>query len=154
MKMKTEKVPDPYSLPAAFRAYVYDAVVLAKETKRVNINTSGFNKHVLLSECGINVLMVESLDEVQLHDLGPWPEDDFFVFHRGKGSGYTVLFKRLRDTFAHGHYESNSQDWIAIRHRYKGRGEEVENIRAFGNMQVGVLLKLVAFLDTANGDAI
>ena len=152
--MKTKTVPNPYSLPTAFRAYVYDAVVLAQETKRVNINTIGFNKHVLLSDCGINVLMVESLDEVELHDLCPWPEDDFFVFHKGKENGYTVLFKRLRDTFAHGHFESNSEDWIVIRHRYKGRGERVENTRAFGHMQIGTLRKLVSFLDTANRDAI
>lgn len=150
MKMITEKILNPYSLPATFRAYVYDAVILAKETQSVNINTSTFNKNVFLNDCELNLLMVETLDEVQLHDLFPWPEGEFFIFHRGKENGYSVLFKRLRDTFAHGDYESRNRDWITIRHRYKGDHEKTENTRAFGNFKITTLKKLIKFLDQSD----
>lgn len=152
MKMNTEKVLNPYSLPATFRAYVYDDVVLAKETKRVDIITSIFSKKTLGNDCGLYVLKLEKLSDIQRRDLGTWSTDEFLIFY-SEGRGYECLFKRLRDTFAHGHYEQRKRGWITIRHRYKGHREKVENTRVFGNLKITTLKKLITFLDKSQNDA-
>lgn len=147
--MNAHKTLSPYCAPADFRAYVYDAVVLAWETKRVDIISSKFDKKILHSDCGLDVLMLETLDEVQLRDQDTWPSDEFLIFLRDReNSGYAGLFKRLRDTFAHGHYGINEQGWIIIRHRYQ------EKTRMFGSIHINTLKRLIAFLDTANGNTI
>ncbi len=128
MNMDKDKAFNPYSSPSDFRAYVYDVVVLAWETEHVDIITSKFDKKILHSDCGLDVLMLDTLDEVQLRDQDAWPIGEFLIFLR-KGSGYAGLFKRLRDTFAHGHYELNEQSWITIRHRYQKNSD----IRKFAN---------------------
>lgn len=137
---------DPYSTTAAFRALVYDSVILASETRRAKIKKSMFDRRALQKECGVSVVMSETLGEVQLHDASPWPEEEFIIFHRGNSSGYEVLFKRLRDTFAHGHFGVDSQGRIVFRHRYKGR-EDMENTRLFGHLKAASLKRLVAFLE-------
>ena len=147
--MTTVKPLSPYSLPATFRAYVYDAIVLSWETKHVNRIFSTFNNKTLRSDCGLDVQMIDKLPEVQVLDQGIWLEDEFLIFYNNNERGYNCLFKRLRDTFAHGHYGSNKRDWVTIRHRYKGSHDKVENTRAFGNMKITTLKKLIAFLDTA-----
>ena len=151
--MIVDKILNPYSLPPEFRAYAYDSIVLSHESKRVSINTSKFNQESLMTACGLNVLKLESLEELQIHDSGPLPPGEFLFFFKRKGDEYAILLKRLRDTFAHGHYESTKRDWITIRHRYKERGEKVENTRAFGNFKITTLKRLVAFLDVASSDA-
>jgi hypothetical protein len=148
MKMNTEKVLNPYSLPATFRAYVYDAIVLTWEFKHVNSIFPTFNNKTLCSDCGLDVLMLDTLNEVQLRDQDILSTDEFLIFHK-RGSGYAGLFKRLRDTFAHGHYGLNEQGWITIRHRYKGPKEKAAKTRAFGHLRIGTIKKLVAFLDTS-----
>lgn len=139
--MNTDKALRPYSLPATFRAYVYDAVVLAWETERVAIITSNFDKKILHSDCGLDVLRLDTLGEVQLCEQDTLPTGEFLIFLKAE-NGYAGLFKRLRDTFAHGHYGLNKQGWITIRHRYH------EKTRMFGNLRISTLKKLVAFLDT------
>ena len=142
--MLTDKALNPYRTPAGFRAYVYDAVILAWETKRVDVISSKFDKKILHSDCGLDVLMLDTLDEVQLRDQDAWPSDEFLIFLRDReNSGYAGLFKKLRDTFAHGDYELNEQGWITIRHRYK------EKTRMFGNLQISTLKQLIAFFDKA-----
>ena len=150
--MTIVKPLNPYSLPATFRAYVYDAIVLALETHRVDIISSKFDKKILRSDCGLEVLMLDTLDDVQMRDQDIWPKDEFLIFLR-KGGGYACLFKRLRDTFAHGHYGLNEKGWITIRHTYKGPKEKVAKTRAFGRLRIKTLKKLVTFLD-ATSDAI
>lgn len=149
--MNTDKVFRPYDLPATFRAYVYDAIVLSWETKYVNSIFSTFNNKTLQGDCGLDVQMIDKLPEVQLLDQGIWLESEFLVFYNNNERGYSCLYKRLRDTFAHGHYGSNKRGWITIRHRYKGSHDKVENTRAFGSLKITTLKKLVAFLDTATG---
>lgn len=146
--MNTDKILSPYRAPADFLAYVYDAVVLVWETRREDIISSKFDRKMLRSDCGIDVLMLDTLGEVQLRENDTWPTGEFLIFLR-QGSGYKGLFKRLRDTFAHGHYESGKRNWIALRHRYKDRHGEAEMTRAFGNLRIDSLKKLVAFLDNA-----
>lgn len=152
--MNAAKILNPYSLSAAFRGYVYDAVILAWETGRADIISSTYSKKTLGSECGLYVLKLNKLEDVQLRDEGTWSKDEFLIFHRKKGRGYECLFKSLRDTFAHGHYSSSKRGWITIRHRYKYSENEVEKTRAFGNMRISTLKKLVAFLDKATSDEI
>ena len=101
--MNKDKIYSPYSLPATFRAYVYDTIVLAWETKLMNSTFPSFNNKTLRSDCGIDVIMLASLDEIQLRDQDSWPTNEFLLFQK-KGGGYARLFKSLRDTFAHGHY--------------------------------------------------
>lgn len=147
MKMRTDKARSPYYAPADLRAYVYDAVVLAWETKRVDIISSKFNKKTLESECGIYVLKLDNLRDVQWRDQGAWSSDEFLVFHND-GRGYECLFKRLRDAFAHGHYWQSKRGRITMRHRFKGARDKVENTRALGNLKITTLKKPIAFLDT------
>lgn len=146
--MSTDKTHSPYHAPADFRAYVYDAVTLAWETKCVVIIPSRFNKEILWRDCGLYVLKLDNLNDVQWRDQGAWSTDEFLIFHND-GRGYECLFKRLRDTFAHGHYWQSKRGWVTIRHRYQGQREKVKNTRAFGNLKIATLKKLVAFLDTA-----
>jgi len=146
--MNKEKIHSTYNLPATFRAYVYDEVILAWETERVNIISSTFDKKMLHSSCGLDVLMLATLAEVQLREQDALSTGEFLIFLR-TDNGYAGLFKRLRDTFAHGHYGANEQGWVTIRHRYKGPKDKLENTRAFGKMKIATLKKLVSFLDTA-----
>lgn len=146
--MSADKTADPYHAPADFRAYVYDAIVLAWETQRVNIISDTFSKKLLESECGLYVLRLDKLGDVQWRDQGALSIDEFLIFHND-GRGYECLFKRLRDTFAHGHYWQSKRGWITIRHRYQGVREKMENTRAFGNLKITTLKKLVAFLGTS-----
>ncbi|NOT98523.1 MAG: hypothetical protein HOO97_05450 [Sideroxydans sp.] len=146
--MLTDIALSPYHAPADFRAYVYDAIVLAWETKRVNIITSTFNKKTLEIHCGLYVLRLDKLSDVQWRDKGTWSKSEFLIFHND-GRGYVCLFKRLRDTFAHGHYWQRKRGWVTIRHRYQSSREKVENTRAFGNLKITTLKKLITFLDTA-----
>ena len=145
--MHTDKVFSPYSSPADFRAYVYDEVILAWETKRVEIISATFNKKTLESDCGLYVLKLDKVSDVQWRDKGTWPSGEFLIFHND-GRGYECLFKRLRDTFAHGHYAQSKRGWITIKHQYKDRSG-IENTRIFGNMKITTLKKLVSFLDQA-----
>lgn len=112
--MSADKAHSPYHAPADFRAYVYDAVVLAWETKRVDIISSKFDKKILQSDCGLDVLILDTLAEIQLCEQGTLPAGEFLISLR-TDSGYAGLFKRLRDTFAHGHYGVNEQGWITIK---------------------------------------
>lgn len=147
MKMRTYKALKPYSAPADFRAYVYDAIVLRWETKNVNIISSRFSKEKLANECGLHILMLRNLYDVQQLDDSTWPKKEFLIFHND-GRGYECLFKRLRDTFAHGHYEQNKRAWITIRHRYKGSRDKSPNTRVFGDLRISTLQKMITFLDT------
>ncbi len=146
--MRRDKALSPYCAPADFRAYVYDAVVLAWETKRADIISSTFNKKSLESECGLYVLKLDKLRDVQWRDQCTWPPSEFLIFYND-GRGYECLFKRLRDTFAHGHYWQSKRGWVTIRHRYQGSRDKVANTRAFGNMKIATLKKLVVFLSTS-----
>ena len=138
----------PYTASADFRNYVYNNIVLAWETRRVSINSASYSKSVLQKECNLYVLNLRKLSDVQLLDQGKWLSEEFVIFYN-EGRGYECLFKRLRDTFAHGHYWQSKRGWITIRHRYKNPREKVENTRVFGKLKVTTLKKLVAFLDTA-----
>lgn len=146
--MKNDVTLRPYQAPADFRAYVYDAVVLAWETQRVDIISATFNKKALEKECGLYVLRLDKLSDVQWRDQSTWSTDEFLIFYND-GRGYECLFKRLRDTFAHGHYWQNKRGWITIRHRFQGLREKVASTRAFGNLKITTMKKLVSFLDTS-----
>ena len=144
--MNIDKTLNPFGLPSTFRAYVYNTVVLAWEMQCVDIISSKFDSKTLHSDCGLDVLRVKTLNDVQLYDLATWPTNEFLIFLR-TDNGYTGLFKRLRDTFAHGHYGLHKQGWITIRHRYHGK------TRMFGNLRISTLKKLVVFLGKANSNA-
>lgn len=151
--MRNDITLGPYHAPADFRTYVYDAIVLAWETERVDIISTTFNKKALERDCGLYVLRLDKLSDVQWRDKDTWPSGEFLFFYND-GKGYVCLFKRLRDTFAHGHYWQSKRGWITIRHRHQAPREKVENTRAFGSLKISTLKKLITFLNKSNSDAI
>ena len=142
--LHTLKTYNPFSAPADFRAYAYTDIVLVFETKSVRILEARYNKQALHDECGLHVLKLCTSDDVQSEVHRKWSPDEFLVFYND-GRGYECLFKRLRDSFAHGHFCSLRRGWITIRHQYKRRNEKIKT-RLFGNMKIQTLKKLVAFL--------
>lgn len=148
--MRTDKVLEPYSAPADFRAYVYDAIVLPWETKDVSIISSRFSRKILGKKCGLDILMLHKLYDVQQRDEDTWPKKEFLIFYKNDGQGYECLFKRLRDTFAHGHYEQSKRGWITIRHRYKDPHNKSPNTRIFGDLRISTLKKIIEFLNTTS----
>ena len=142
--MHTLKTYDPFTAPADFRAYAYTNIVLAFETKSVRILDARYSKKVLSDECGVHVLMLAKLPDVQTEVNRKWSPDEFVIFY-GEGSGYECLFKRLRDSFAHGHFCTQRRGWITLRHQYKGRDKKMAT-RLFGNLKISTLRKLVTFL--------
>ncbi|WP_146114958.1 hypothetical protein [Malikia spinosa] len=138
--MKGEMRLDPYCLPESFRSYVYEFVVLAWEVKKVEINPEKFSKKDLAEICGLYVLKIDKLIEMDRRDQEVWPTNEFLYFYGGdKVKGYECLFRRLRDAFAHGHYGSCNRGWVEIRHFYKNRGQEKAVPRVFGRVRINTL---------------
>ena len=146
VRMKQEEPLAPYLLPSTVRLYVYDSIVLAWETKQVTIIKESFSKKKLEEKCGLYVLKIDKLSELKRRDQEPWQTGEFLCFYND-GRGYECLFKRLRDTFAHGHYGLYKRGWITIRHRYKGRGDMEATTRAFGRFRTDTLKKLAKYLN-------
>lgn len=140
---------DPFDVSASSRAYAYNDILLAWETGRVKIIQSVYSKKTLESEVGIYALKAKNLSAVQSRKMANVAKE-WLVFY-GQGKGYECLFKRLRDTFAHGHYGSSQRGWISIRHRYKGPRDKSAQTRMQGHLRTGTLKKLVVFLNTESG---
>ncbi|MBK7520497.1 MAG: hypothetical protein IPI75_10200 [Gammaproteobacteria bacterium] len=146
----TKKKLDPFTLPAEFRGYAYSEIVLGWETGRVRVKPGNFSRKVLEKSLEIFVLRIDSLADLRAEEDKPAPTKEHLVFLRGK-SGYKGIFKRLRDTFAHGDFGSPEDGWIEIRHRYKQHREKIEQTRVFGKLKVDSLKRLVSFLEVSGG---
>jgi hypothetical protein len=139
----------PFDLPEVFRNYLYNNVVLKWEIGVISIIPETFSKKSLHTSVGIRVELVRKLSEVERRYSSPWGADEFIVFYV-EGKGYESLFKRLRDTFAHGHYGSDKRGWITICHRYKGRSEKQENARLYGRLKQSSLKQLISYIDQSD----
>ncbi|MDD4880032.1 MAG: hypothetical protein PHX10_00500 [Gallionellaceae bacterium] len=137
---------NPFDVPERFRSYLYNHVVLAWETGQVDINKSKFNKKNLEVSLGFRVENLRKLSDVEMRVSSLRNSSEILIFYVD-GRGYECLFKRLRDAFAHGHYGKAKSDWIAIRHRFKGRNEKSESTRLFARLRQSTLKKLVELLD-------
>lgn len=140
---------NPFDVPKAFRYYLCDHVVLAWEKDRCLIVSSAFSKKKLNESINLRVEMVRNLSEVEQRSMAPWGCGEFIIFY-GKGRGYEILFKRLRDVIAHGHYGLDKRGWITIWHQYKGFGDKVEATRLFAKLRQSKLKKLIGFLDQSS----
>ncbi len=138
-----------FSTPANFRAWAYDAIVLRYETEQVNFVSKRYYKATIKKAVGLTVEKRNNLAEVQSLNVSLGFDDEFLVFYYDKGTGYECLFKRLRDTFAHGDYGQPKSNWIEIRHQFKGRNDKTEQLRIFGRLKISTLKKLVEFLDAS-----
>lgn len=136
----------PFQVPKYFRHYLYDHVVLAWETGQVSIIPDNFSKKILNATLGFRVEKLKKVSDVERRSSSNWGPDEFLVF-QGEGQGYQSLFKRLRDSFAHGHYGLEKRGWITIYHRYKGRSEQLETTRLFGRIRQTTLAQLVGYLN-------
>ncbi|MEQ1488092.1 MAG: hypothetical protein ABL920_06340 [Methylotenera sp.] len=143
---------DPFSAPANFRAWVYEAIILQLETERVRYVDKRYHKATLKKVIGLTVEMRKNLPDVQSleNEQGFGCSEEFLVFYNDKGTGHECLFKRLRDAFAHGDYGSPSLKWVEIKHRFKGRNDKVELTRIFGRLKIQTLKNLVAYIDTSS----
>lgn len=140
---------NPFDLPEVFRNYLYNNVVLKWETGVISVAPETFSKKSLYASLGIRVELVRKLSEVERRCSSSWGSDEFIVFYV-EGKGYESLFKRLRDSFAHGHFGSDKRGWIKICHRYKGRSEKQENARLYGRLKQSSLKQLVSYIDRSD----
>jgi hypothetical protein len=102
---------------------------------------------------GLRVEMRKNLNEVQsIENEGIFRfNEEYLVFYFNKGTTYEVLFKRLRDAFAHGHYGSSpNSNWITIKHEFKGRNDKDNLTRIFGCLKVKTLKKLISHIDCSS----
>jgi hypothetical protein len=142
---------DPFSLSASIRAFVYNSIVLKFETGEVRINQKKFNKKELNDFFGFEILSMRKLTEVQNATAGKKISGEFLIFYV-EGKGYECLFKRLRDTFAHGHFEKGKRGWLTLCHQYRGENNKKEQVRLYGQISYSSLKKMVNFLDLSNSE--
>lgn len=126
---------NPQAISAVLRHQLYDHVLLAWETKQVQINPARFNKKAISEQCGLEVVGKKKLADVeqQLGQRGVQNKNrqEQIVFYY-KDSGHQSLFKSLRDVVAHGHYGQPQNGWVSIFHRYQGSRDKYPRVRIFG----------------------
>lgn len=144
--MRSSLQLSPFKVPKSFRSYLYDHVVLTWETGQVSIIQGNFSKKIISTTLGLRVEKLKKVSDVEQRSSSSWGPDEFLVFH-GEGQGYESLFKRLRDSFAHGHYGLEKRGWIIIWHKYRGRSEKCETTRLYGRLRQTTLKQLVGYLD-------
>jgi hypothetical protein len=140
---------NPLSLKPAERAYFYDHVLLGWETSKTTQNHDIFNTKKVLEACGAHVVAISALKDLATKEATDLPaeyvDEGYLYFFNAQGkdysSGYSCLMKRLRDTVAHGHYTSDTKNWIKIRHVFN------EKTRIFGHIEMKKLKALVKFMD-------
>ncbi|MFH6563282.1 hypothetical protein [Aeromonas caviae] len=144
---------NPQTIRAALRHQLYDHVLLAWETKQVQINSARFNKKAISEQCGLELVGKKKLAEIeqQLGQRGVQNKNrqEQIVFYY-KDSCHQSLFKSLRDVVAHGHYGQPQNGSVAIFHCYQGPRDKQPRVRIFGQCKVSSLRKLIRFLDTAS----
>lgn len=152
-RIDSELSSNPFKTPADFRAYVYDFVILPWEMTKTEIRSEIYSKKAVQQCCGLHILKFNKLSDSQGHDQGTWSKNEFLIFHN-QGKGYECLFKRLRDTFAHGHYWQEKRGWISLRHRYPSPRQKMNNTYLFGNLKIITFKKLIEFLNPPHGATI
>lgn len=144
---------DPFSVHLKARAFLYNSILLPWETKTISIRQENINKQKLFAAVKFPVEYFNTLGELEAKEQA-LPnelsvEDQFLYFHNETKSdfsaGYACLFKRLRDTVAHGHFGSSGDGLISICHRYSPN-KNPEKTRIVGRLTLPRLTKLIAFI--------
>ena len=150
--LKIEKL-DPYSTAKSFRHELYEHVLLAWETDRVQTDSDRFSKKMVWDKLNLELVSKRKIADVEeeFNKRGQKNKNtcEILVFYC-KGKTYESLFKSLRDVVAHGHYGSLKQGWISIRHVYQGPRDKKPTVRIFGTCKTTTLKKLITFLDLAS----
>lgn len=139
---------DPMSVPASWREFMYDSVLLPFETGTLKTKAGNYDSKAVESAIG---LMASKIDK--LADLHPLEtqykgfENEFLVFYNPE-KGMRSLFERLRDVAAHGDYGLEKSNWIRIRHRFAFAGKP-EATRMFGCLKFQTLRALVKYINVA-----
>jgi len=138
---------DPFSAPLVWREFLFNSVLLQWQAGKLQGRAGNFDKKILASNLGLLVLRKKKLSEMAAAEaqLSKHP-DEFIVMYR-EGSGWSSVFKSLRDMTAHGDFSSEKNGWITIMHRYKGPREKTESTRLFGRLKFKTLKALVQFID-------
>lgn len=141
---------DPLASTLRLRTFGYDSIVLAWEVDRARVTKATFDRKWLSDSIGFDFTNLKTLPEVKEAESQNCEDQEFLVFHIDS-KGYECLAKRLRDTFAHGHYEETTKGMVTIRHRFKGRNDKVPMTRIFGRIRVANLKRLIGFLYATPG---
>ncbi len=136
---------NPFGLSEDLRNYFYNKVVLSWEMGVSNIRSDRYNKRNLSADVGFRVENFKKISDLERRVSCLNDSSEFLIFHI-EGKGYECLFKRLRDAFAHGHYGCGKSDWVTIFHRYKSRGQKVEQIRLLAKLHQSSIKKLIDLL--------
>ena len=140
------KPTDPLNTPLTWRAFLYNDILLQWETKVVNIRTEVYNKKAIANNIGLLVVKKSNLAEMRaVEEEYRRSTSEFLVFY-ANSKAYEALFKRLRDTVAHGHYAADGKGWLNMRHCYQDRGEKKPSPRLIGHMKFSTLKQLVKFV--------
>jgi hypothetical protein len=141
---------NPLVTPLAWRAFLYNEVLLPWETRTVQIRSDVYSKKALEDELGLIVLRKNNLSELRIVVAEYSNQADEFLIFYCDGKGYAALFKRLRDTVAHAHYTVRRRGWITMHHQFKGRGERKPTVRLMASMKFTTLKLLVQFMSPSH----
>jgi hypothetical protein len=138
---------NPLATPLAWRAFLYNEVLLPWETRTVQIRSDVYSKKALEDELGLIVLRKNNLTELRIVAAEYRNQADEFLIFYCDGKGYAALFKRLRDTVAHAHYTVGRRGWITLHHQFKARAEKTSRVRLMGRLKFVTLQSLVHFMN-------
>lgn len=144
------KALDPTLVPATWREFLYNSVLLPYETNGLKQRPGAFDKKTLALDLGLHIVRKTKLADMDAAEqqYRNYP-DEFLVFF-SKDSGWEPLFQRLRDTTAHGDFGKLKANWIQIRHRFKGPRDKVESTRMFGSLKFQTVREIVQFINLAH----
>jgi hypothetical protein len=138
---------NPFVTPLTWRAFLYNDVLLPRETESVRIRPEAYSKKALADEVGLHVARKNKLAEMRTVEAAYRRHPGEFLVFYADGKGYESLFKRLRDTVAHAHYTGGRSGWITMHHQFKGRGEAKPTVRLMARIRFATLRSLVQFLN-------
>lgn len=141
---------DPMTVPASWREFMYDSVLLPFETGTLKTTAGNYDSKALESDTGLLAIKIDKLADLQpLEVQYNGIDDEFLVFYNPE-KGMKSLFERLRDVAAHGHYGLEKVNWIRIRHRF-AHGGKPEATRMFGCLKFQTMKALVQYINRAHG---
>jgi hypothetical protein len=138
---------DPMLTPLTWREFLYNSILLASETKKVQVRTGAFDKKVLDSKLGLHVVRKTRLADMEATEKQYAKHPGEFLVFFSNEPGWAPLLKRLRDTAAHGHFGLGKRGWLTIRHSFKGPRDKVMATRIFGNLKFQSVKHLTEFIN-------
>ena len=134
------------SVPATWREFLYDSVLLPFETGTLKTKAGNFDSKALESSVGLCAIKIDNLPDLQLLEKQYKDSTDEYLVFYNRLKGMKSLFERLRDMAAHGHFGIEQADWIRIRHRF-AYARDSEATRMFGHLKFQTLKALVQYIN-------